>query len=63
MIRVHCKNCGASDDVTRDHPGVRRRPDGQREFWDRSALRHVHAEGCEPGEDGNYPLTFEFMAG
>jgi hypothetical protein len=29
---------------------------------DRSALRHNHAEDCQPGDDGNYPLAFEFMA-
>lgn len=68
MIHVSCKNCHAYDVVGPGHPAVTYDPAaGQHVITDRSALRHAsadaHADGCQPGDDGNYPLHFEFMAG
>jgi hypothetical protein len=59
---VTCQNCGAYDMVGPGHPAVRDRGDGTHELHDRAAVRHDHADGCEPHpETGNYPLDFSFM--
>lgn len=74
MIHVHCSNCGTFDIAGPGHPAVTCAHDGviacadagtgQHVLTDRSALRHEHADGCEPHpETGHYPLTFTFMAG
>ena len=57
---VTCRNCGAADLVEPGHPAVRPRGDGTHEIYDRTALRHSHSAGCQPGEDGNYSLDFSF---
>jgi hypothetical protein len=57
---VTCKQCGAYDLVGKGHPATRPRPNGTVELFDRSAIRHDHADDCEPNEDGNYPLDFSF---
>jgi hypothetical protein len=71
MIHVSCKGCGTYDIVGPGHPATvyvphPDHPDdpeaGQHVLTDRSALRHAHADDCQPGEDGNYPLHFDFMA-
>ncbi len=72
MIHISCQNCHSYDIVGPGHPAVTyvphpERPDdpeaGQHVLTDRSALRHSHAEDCEPHpETGHYPLHFEFMA-
>ena len=62
LIHVACK-CGAFDIVGPGHPAVGRHPEtGQHLLTDRAKLKHAHADGCQPNEDGNYPLTFTFMA-
>jgi hypothetical protein len=64
VIHVACQNCGAWDIVGPGHPAVRPNPETQQhELFDRNAVRHTHAEDCQPDEDGNYPLHFTFMAG
>ena len=65
MIHVSCKNCTAYDIVGPGHPAVTQHPEtGQHVLTDRSALRHNHADDCQPHpETGHYPLHFEFMAG
>lgn len=58
---VTCRGCGASDTAGPGHPAVRDRGDGTHELHDRTALRHDHADGCEPDpETGHYPLDFSF---
>lgn len=57
---VTCKGCGAYDLVGVGHPATRKRPDGTHELFDRAAIRHSHADGCEPNAEGNYPLDFSF---
>lgn len=63
MIHVACKNCGTFDIAGPGHPAVRFNPDTQQhEVFDRTALRHSHADDCQPHpETGHYPLTFTFM--
>jgi hypothetical protein len=75
LIHVSCKgqNCNAYDVVGPWHPATTHVPDpadplnpeaGLHVLTDRSALRHNHADDCEPHpETGHYPLHFEFMAG
>jgi hypothetical protein len=64
LIHVQCKNCGTFDVAGPGHPAVQYNSQaGQHVLFDRTALRHDHADGCEPGDDGNYPLHFTFMAG
>lgn len=74
MIHVHCRGCGAFDIAGPGHPAVTCAHEdgtacgdagpGQHVLTDRAALRHSHADGCEPHpETGRYPLAFTFMAG
>ena len=75
MIHVSCKSegCRAFDVVGPGHPAVTCDHDGtacdsagpgRHVLTDRAALRHDHADGCEPHpETGHYPLAFTFMAG
>lgn len=66
MIHVACKNsnCNAYDIVGPGHPATTYNAEADMHvLTDRSALRHSHADDCQPGEDGSYPLHFEFMAG
>jgi hypothetical protein len=65
LIHVSCRNCNAYDVVGPGHPATTFDPATQQHvITDRSALRHSHADDCEPHpETGHYPLTFEFMAG
>ena len=69
MIHVSCKGCHAYDIVGPGHPATTYVPHpddpdkDQHVLTDRSALRHAHADDCQPGDDGNYPLHLEFMAG
>lgn len=64
MIHVSCKNCSAYDIVGPGHPATTYVAEtDQHVLTDRSAIRHSHADDCQPGADGNYPLHFEFMAG
>lgn len=74
MIHVSCRSCHAYDIVGPGHPAVTCGHDegtactdagsGTHVLTDRSALRHSHADDCEPHpETGHYPLHFEFMAG
>jgi hypothetical protein len=59
---VTCKGCGSYDIVAPGHPAMRDRGDGTHELHDRGALRHNHAEGCEPHpETGHHPVDFSFM--
>jgi hypothetical protein len=59
---VTCQGCGTYDMVAPGHPAARDRGDGTHELHDRTAIRHDHADGCEPHpETGNYPLDFSFM--
>jgi hypothetical protein len=61
---VSCKSCNAYDIVGAGHPATTYNPEtDQHVITDRSAFRHAHADDCQPGEDGNYPLHFDFMAG
>ena len=63
MIHISCRSCGAFDIAGPGHPAVTQDPvTGQHVLTDRTALRHAHAGDCQPGEDGNYPLAFTFMA-
>ena len=71
MIHVSCHNCHTYDIVGPFHPATVYVPHpddpanpeaGQHVITDRAALRHAHADDCQPGEDGHYPLHFEFMA-
>ena len=63
MIHVSCKNCGAFDVVGPGHPAVTYDAERQQHvLTDRSALRLSHGEDCQPGDDGNHPLHFMFMA-
>lgn len=63
-IHISCKNCGTYDIVGPGHPATAYDPEADRHvLTDRSALRHAHADDCEPHpETGHYPLHFEFMA-
>lgn len=64
MIHVQCQGCGAWDIAGPGHPAVRQDPGtGQHELFDRTALRHAHADGCQPDAAGNYPLAFTFLSG
>ena len=63
MIHVSCANCHTFDIAGPGHPAVTFDEEKQQHvLTDRSALRHSHAEDCQPGEDGNYPLHFTFFA-
>lgn len=65
MIHVSCRNCGTYDIVGPGHPATTYNAEtDQHVLTDRAALRHSHADDCEPHpETGHYPLAFEFMAG
>jgi hypothetical protein len=72
LIHVQCQNCQAFDIAGPGHPAVEcAHPAGtgcdaegaQHVLVSREKLRHSHADGCQPDEDGNYPLAFTFMAG
>lgn len=74
MIHAQCQNCGTFDIAGPGHPAVTCAHDdatacadaeaGQHVLTDRTALRHAHAEDCEPHpETGHYPLAFTFFAG
>jgi len=73
-IHVQCRNpgCLAFDVVGPGHPAVEcahpaetdcGAEEAQHVLVSREKLRHSHADDCQPGEDGNYPLAFTFMAG
>jgi hypothetical protein len=63
VIHVACQNCGTFDIAGPGHPAVTYDTEKQQHvLTDRTALRHSHADDCQPGEDGNYPLHFTFMA-
>jgi hypothetical protein len=64
LIHVHCQNCGTFDIVGPGHPATTYDPaSGQHVLTDRTALKHSHADDCEPHpETGHYPLHFTFMA-
>jgi len=60
---VTCQGCGTYDIVASGHPAMRDRGDGTHELHDRTAVRHVHADGCAPDpETGHYPLDFSLMS-
>jgi hypothetical protein len=63
-IHVACTNCGTFDIAGPGHPAVTQDPaTGQHALTDRTALRHSHADDCQPHpETGHYPLAFTFMA-
>jgi hypothetical protein len=73
LIHILCQNCGTFDIVGPGHPATTYVPHpddphnpeaGQHVLTDRTALKHAHAEDCEPHpETGHYPLAFTFMAG
>lgn len=72
MIHISCRSCGTYDIVGPGHPAAEcnHSPDvgcddetAQHVLTDRAKLRHAHADDCQPGDDGNYPLHFDFMAG
>jgi hypothetical protein len=57
LIHAQCRNCGTFDLLGPGHPAGETDPvTGQFTWTDRSALRHSHADDCQPGDDGNYPL-------
>ena len=58
---ITCNNCGTYDIVGPGHPATEHLGDGVHGYGDRTALRHSHAEGCEPNEEGNYSLDHSFM--
>jgi len=64
LIHVICQNCGTFDIVGPGHPAVEYDAEaGQHVLTDRTALKHSHAEDCEPHpETGHYPLAFTFLA-
>lgn len=73
MIHVSCQNCGTFDIAGPGHPAVECSHPGDvgcgdagpggHVLTDRTALRHSHADDCEPHpETGHYPLHFTFMA-
>lgn len=72
MIHIACQGCHAFDIVGPGHPATVYVPHpdapddparGQHVLTDRTKLKHSHADGCMPGDDGNYPLHFTFMPG
>ena len=64
MIHVSCKNCAAFDIAGPGHPAVEfDAVAGQHVLTDRTKLRHNHADDCQPGDDGNYPLHFTLIGG
>lgn len=63
MIHVACQNCGTFDIVGPGHPAVTYSAEAQQHvLTDRTALKHAHADDCQPNAEGNYPLAFTFMA-
>ena len=64
MIHVSCRNCGTFDIAGPGHPAVEFDEEKQQHvLTDRTALRHAHADDCEPdAETGHYPLAFTFFA-
>jgi hypothetical protein len=72
VIHISCRTCGTFDIAGPGHPAVQcvHPPDvqcnaagpGQHALTDRAALRHSHADDCEPdAETGHYPLAFTFF--
>jgi hypothetical protein len=63
VIHVTCQNCHAFDIAGPGHPAVTYDAEAQQHvLTDRTALRHAHADDCEPdAETGHYPLHFTFF--
>ena len=63
MIHIACQNCPAFDIVGPGHPAVTFDEEKQQHvLTDRTALKHSHADDCQPDANGNYPLAFTFLA-
>ena len=63
MIHIACQNCPAFDIVGPGHPAVTFDEKKQLHvLTDRTALKHSHADDCQPDANGNYPLAFTFLA-
>ena len=63
MWHVACKNCGTFDIAGPGHPAVTYDSEkDQHVLTDRTALRHEHADTCQPNEEGSYPLAFTFIS-
>jgi hypothetical protein len=64
VIHILCQNCGTFDIVGPGHPAATYDEEKQQHvLTDRTALKHAHADDCQPNEEGHYPLAFTFMAG
>jgi hypothetical protein len=63
VIHAQCRSCGTFDIAGPGHPAVTYDEQaGQHVLTDRTALRHSHADDCEPdAETGHYPLAFTFF--
>jgi hypothetical protein len=64
LIHAQCQNCGTFDIIGPGHPAGETDPvTGLFTWTDRAALRHSHADDCQPGDDGNYPLHITLLGG